>query len=306
MDDVMIDTKKGGISLISLIITIIVIIILAAIVIFTGLNTPDRANFAKYVQEVSDVRTAILQEYANMKTQNAIENKTRSDAQIYYTMATGNEIDINDDTSTLKAGNVDELGFITVPDTLAGSEFYEVTDNEKIGGWSNSKGYYEPLGTEKHYITDKGEFFILPGYRVVEGDTTKWYVNESKYDVSDTPIRYTGTQDEKTMISFSIKVQDNDRDKGTFNYTCIEGSTWYQWASSSSEPLYVNPTAEECGYFDGSLQELILSDTNQEHGIFDSSSYCQLARNDRGSWELAKRGDEIVEGITYILDYYED
>ncbi len=110
----------------------------------------------------------------------------------------------------------------------------------------------------------------------------------------------------QTTISFNIKVKDNDRDKGTFNFTCVEGETWYQWASSSSEPLYVNTTYETCGYFNGSLQELILSDSNQEHGISDSSSYCQLARNDRGTWELAKRGDEIVENITYILDFYED
>ena len=41
----------------------IVIIILAAIVIFTGLNTPDRANLAKFVQEISDFRTAVQQDF---------------------------------------------------------------------------------------------------------------------------------------------------------------------------------------------------------------------------------------------------
>ena len=61
-------------------------------------------------------------------------------------------------------------------------------------------------------------------------------------------------------------------------------------------------------YFDGSLQELILSDPNQDKGVCDSSKYCQLGRSasDVGSWSMVKRGDEIVENVTYILDYYMD
>ena len=69
---------SAGISLISLIITIIVIIILAAIVIFTGLNTPDRANFAKFAQNFSDFQTAVSQDYMQKKAEYAIERKTRS------------------------------------------------------------------------------------------------------------------------------------------------------------------------------------------------------------------------------------
>lgn len=70
--------------------------------------------------------------------------------------------------------------------------------------------------------------------------------------------------------------------------------------------VYVNTTYEKCGYFNGSLQEIILSDTNQEHSVMDSSDCCKLGRNDDGSWRTVKRGDEIVENITYILDFYED
>ena len=61
--------KQAGISLISLIITIIVIIFLTAIVIFTGLNTPDRATFARFVSEFSDFNTAIQQDFLRRKTQ---------------------------------------------------------------------------------------------------------------------------------------------------------------------------------------------------------------------------------------------
>ena len=75
---------KKGISLISLIITIIVIIILAAIVIFTGLNTPDRANLAKFTQNISDFRTAVQQDFMEKKAEYATNGLSRSNAQIYY------------------------------------------------------------------------------------------------------------------------------------------------------------------------------------------------------------------------------
>ena len=53
----------------------------------------------------------------------------------------------------------------------------------------------------------------------------------------------------QTIISFNIKVTEDGRDKGTFNFSCIKGSTWYQWASSSSDPLYVDSTFKTCGIF---------------------------------------------------------
>ena len=87
---------KKGISLISLIITIIVIIILAAIVIFTGLNTPDRANFAKFTQGISDLNLAITQDYANRKAKYATKDESRTDAQIYYNIASGTEVNVGE------------------------------------------------------------------------------------------------------------------------------------------------------------------------------------------------------------------
>ena len=73
-----------GISLISLIITIIVIIILAAIVIFTGLGTPDQANFARFAQEFSDFNLAVDNAYMKEFTDNALSKITRNKKQIYY------------------------------------------------------------------------------------------------------------------------------------------------------------------------------------------------------------------------------
>ena len=83
--------KNQGISLISLIITIIVIIILAAIVIFSGMDTPERAQLANFGQQVSNVSSAIVDQLTGVSTEFATEGKTRNTEQIYYTLATGKD-----------------------------------------------------------------------------------------------------------------------------------------------------------------------------------------------------------------------
>lgn len=79
--------KNQGISLISLIITIIVIIILAAIVIFTGLGTPDSAQFAGFTQQVDNVYSAVMNKFADLKAKHAISGDYRTDEQIYIEVA---------------------------------------------------------------------------------------------------------------------------------------------------------------------------------------------------------------------------
>ena len=83
--------KNQGISLISLIITIIVIIILAAIVIFSGMDTPERAQLANFGQQVSNVSSAIVDQLTGVSTEFATEGKTRNSEQIYYRLATGTD-----------------------------------------------------------------------------------------------------------------------------------------------------------------------------------------------------------------------
>ena len=83
--------KNQGISLISLIITIIVIIILAAIVIFSGMDTPERAQLANFGQQVSNVSSAIVDQLTGVSTSFATEGKTRNAEQIYYKLATGTD-----------------------------------------------------------------------------------------------------------------------------------------------------------------------------------------------------------------------
>ena len=66
------------------------------------------------------------------------------------------------------------------------------------------------------------------------------------------------------MISFNIK--EEYFGNKTYNFSCLEGSTWDDWANATfSEPFYTDPSAQTCGdFFNGSLQELIKAATNRE------------------------------------------
>ena len=172
---------KAGISLISLVITVIVIIILAAIVIFTGLSTPDRANFAKFTSEFSDFQTAVEQDYYNRYQKHALANGTRSKAQIYYEIASNDDKGMEEEPNAV--GLVAELPVELQGGNLRGTEYFEITDDTNVLNWKKNTNYYEP--TEKHYVTDEGEVFTLPGYLVDENGEQKWYVNASKYYVGN-------------------------------------------------------------------------------------------------------------------------
>lgn len=192
---------KKGISLISLIITIIVIIILAAIVIFTGLNTPDRANFARFVQNFSDYNTAIMGDFHTRKTKNSVEGLTRTDAQVYYAIAKNHDItDINATPSG--DGTVTGLGITTYPEPLIGNDFYEITSDNNIAGIKQQKQFYEK--TEKHYVTDKGEGFFLPGYRLENDGEIRWYINERKYYIEGNPINFDSVNENEETKVFEL------------------------------------------------------------------------------------------------------
>ena len=63
---------------------------------------------------------------------------------------------------------------------------------------------------------------------------------------------------EQKMISFTIRESDfYGNHYETYELQCVEGMTWAEWANSSSKPFY--SSGSYCGYFGGSLQELILS-----------------------------------------------
>lgn len=83
------DYKKCGISLISLIITIIVIVILAAIVIFSGLDSPNKAQLSKVISDIDNVQTAVDQAYFGLYTEKSVVGEVWTKSQLYESVATG-------------------------------------------------------------------------------------------------------------------------------------------------------------------------------------------------------------------------
>ena len=81
--------QKQGISLISLIITIIVIIILAAIVIFSGMGTPEKAQLSEVISDIDNVQTAVDQAYYGFYTEKSVAGEVWTKSQFYEAVATG-------------------------------------------------------------------------------------------------------------------------------------------------------------------------------------------------------------------------
>ena len=65
------------------------------------------------------------------------------------------------------------------PETLDGTLFYEITSDTNIEGIKKQKQFFAK--NEKHYVTEKGEAFFLPGYMYKDGDLVRWYINERKF-----------------------------------------------------------------------------------------------------------------------------
>ena len=83
------EKQNRGISLISLIITIIVIIILAAIVIFSGMGTPEKAQLSGVISDIDSVQTAVDQAYYGFYTEKSVAGEVWTKSQFYEAVATG-------------------------------------------------------------------------------------------------------------------------------------------------------------------------------------------------------------------------
>ena len=81
--------QNRGISLISLIITIIVIIILVAIVIFSGMGTPEKAQLSAVISDIDNVQTAVDQAYYGFYTEKSAAGEVWTKSQFYEAVATG-------------------------------------------------------------------------------------------------------------------------------------------------------------------------------------------------------------------------
>lgn len=198
---------KKGISIISLIITIVVIIILTTTLVFSGFNSPNNANFAKFTSHIQNIQSAIHDEFLRRKTNHSLSEEHKENSHIYYSIATGLDVDLNTNLDELaETIQLTDLNLDILPNGLEGTECYAVTKGIQISSKTDDKGFYTDFDTiEKHYITDEGEFFILPGYPYNNGGITKWYITSSKYYESSEPIQAVFSLSSNKRIVFDAK-----------------------------------------------------------------------------------------------------
>ena len=186
--------KNQGISLISLIITIIVIIILAAIVIFSGLGTPDSAQFAKFTQEVDNVYSAVMNQHADLKVKHVLSGDYRTDEQLYMEIALGEDV-----TQYTVMQNVDDW------DDSATSIDYDssngcqrmIPETNYVTAKDNLKLPVVRQCREAWYVTKDGKVFNATGYEY-DGKT---YFNASYYAPEVLPATADQEQDRATEIA---------------------------------------------------------------------------------------------------------
>ncbi|MBQ9314429.1 MAG: hypothetical protein IJ220_05475 [Clostridia bacterium] len=173
--------RKSGISVIGLI-TLIVIIIIAASLIPKIMRFFGGDKFTNFQKDFEDYASHVEQDFLHRKSRDL----TQSDnSKIYYEIA--NDVSISDDIDFKATGTVNELGLDLNPTQLNGSEFYQILKDSNISGINSNKKFYD--SKEKHYVTNQGEVFFLPGYKVEDDGATKWYISASKYYESDDPVR---------------------------------------------------------------------------------------------------------------------
>ena len=102
--------RSKGISLISLIITIIVIIILAAIVIFSGMGTPEKAQLSVVISDIDNVQTAVDQAYYGLYAEKSVEGEVWTKGQLYESIATGESN--REDLSGVGIVEISEAGMV--------------------------------------------------------------------------------------------------------------------------------------------------------------------------------------------------
>ena len=102
--------RSKGISLISLIITIIVIIILAAIVIFSGMGTPEKAQLSAVISDIDNVQTAVDQAYYGLYAEKSVEGEVWTKGQLYESIAAGESN--REDLSGVGIVEISEAGMV--------------------------------------------------------------------------------------------------------------------------------------------------------------------------------------------------
>lgn len=185
--------NQKGVSMITLIITIIVIIILAAIA-FVGMDdATGSAQFSGFAQEFGDYQTNFkATTVGNLRQKYAVEGIALTDAQYYYMAAQGKKAaDVEGMTvpagSSFKALGIGDSEKSNITSLADDDACYVIAkDNVVATSYKESEKFYgDNLGTETHYVSEKGFVFTLPGFPRTVDNEYRMYISPTEYYISD-------------------------------------------------------------------------------------------------------------------------
>ena len=164
-------------------IVVATVIILASVVVFSGLGTPDNAQFAAFTQQVDNVFAASMDKFADLKVHHAIENEIRTNEQIYIEVATGK------DPGQFAVMNTQSVYASNGPEVPTDKS----TGCQNILPNGNDLGYTLPKVREDDsawYITKDGMVYNATGF-VFHGKTyfNATYYAEEELSTISTPAR---------------------------------------------------------------------------------------------------------------------
>lgn len=173
--------SKKGLSLINLI-AIVVTVIIIAVIISIAKGTSSEEQFSKFQKDFKEYVKKIEQDFTSKKTDAPISMQNNS---IYYSIANG--VDVNGSSSITPTGTIEQLEINLKEGKLNGKEFYEIQKDTNVANVKKQNSFYQ--SDEKHYVSDAGDVFILPGYKMKQEDATnRWYITDTYYYESDVPI----------------------------------------------------------------------------------------------------------------------
>ena len=180
---------KKGVSLIALVITIIVVIILAAIAFNSSTTTIGKANYSKFVTNISEVQSAIRQKMITVKGTMLANGTEVTDGQIYNYIAKGG------------TSESDILVESKVPD------YTVIEKRADIGIKLPVMKVNTPTQTGaevKYAVTDNGVIFIWPPFPHEE----KYYVNEN--ETVDADVISSSGELEIKVADKLLKIESNE------------------------------------------------------------------------------------------------
>lgn len=163
----------------------------------TGASTVHSAQFSMFAQEFGDYSLNFqIYPLATVIETTALQGKYLTKAQQYYMAATGFDVE----SGALVPEGIE---FVTELNKLPDANLYNYSEmpvteqywgNGNIACWEikdsqiewyndNTKFYGDNLGEEKHFVTEKGFVFTLPGYpRTVDGENRMYIATDVYYN----------------------------------------------------------------------------------------------------------------------------